>query len=542
MNPQMPGPLSRPRTVVLGVLFLGVMISGGRILQHGITPPPSPPVNGGQLFESVHSYLSQMYVDTIGDDQIYRMAVDGLMGELNDPYNAFLPKERLQRLAEQTSGNYAGIGLQVDVRDGNVVVVNPLPGGPGERAGVLTGDRIAEIDGRPVHGWMPEEVQRLLRGKPGSSVTITVQRPGSADSIPLKLTRAPIHQSAIRHAAVLPNAVGYIDLQVFSDSTDLEVARAVDSLLRVGARSLLIDLRANPGGVLEQGVRVADLFLDPGQHIVRTRGRVSGATQDYVDHTPQRWPQLPVTVLVDERTASAAELFAGALQDHDRAVILGLTTYGKGSAQNVYPVDGAGALALTTARWYTPSGRSISYVAAADSEARGRSDTTRPKFKTDAGRTVLGGGGITPDVVVGDTSAPPENIAFMHALGRKVGTFRDALASYALALKASRAVTAPNFVVTPVMREEVYRRMQERGVAVLRPVYDAAGPLVSRLLGYEVARYVFGADAEFRRKAADDKILVAGQRLMAGVRTQHDALDRAQRMATQLGATTVAGG
>ncbi len=533
MTVHVPAPLSRPRSALVTLLFMGALVSGVTLLRHGIQRQggeTSAPVNGVRLFDDVHSHLSKLYVDSIVESRLYRMAIDGLMEELGDPYSAFLPPERLRRLAEQTSGNYAGLGLQVDLRDGLVVVVNPLPGGPGERAGILTGDEIAEIDGKAVNGWSPEEVQRLLRGAPGSTVQITIDRPGSTGSIHLTVTREMVHQSAIRHAAILPNAIGYVDLQLFSDSTVRELTHAIDSLIHMGARSLLIDIRANPGGFLEQGVQVADLFLRPGELIVRTRGRVPGANQDYMDHAPERWPRLPVTILVDERTASAAELFAGALQDHDRAVILGLPTYGKGSAQNLYSVGDGDALRLTTTRWLTPSGRSIAPLpATADSAAGARQ--RKLTYKTDAGRTISGGGGIAPDVVVGDTSAPPENIAFMRALGHKVGQFRDALASYALSVKASRAVTSPNFVVTPTMRNDVYERMRARGIDVPRPTYNAAAQLVARLLAYEVDRYVFGADAEFRRKAADDKMLVVAQRLMTGVRTQEDALARATRMA-----------
>jgi len=235
-------------------------------------------------------------------------------------------------------------------------------------------------------------------------------------------------------------------------------------------------------------------------------------------------------VLVDERTASAAELLAGALQDHDRAVILGLATYGKGSAQNVYPLNEAGALKLTTTRWFTPSGRSISKVVLPSTDPADSSSKREAFYKSDMGRKILGGGGIVPDVAIGDTSAPSENIAFMHALGGKVSVLRDALASYALSVKASHAVASPNFVVTQAMRDEIYRRMQARNLDVSRQTYDAVGPLISRLLAYEVDRYVFGADAEFLRKAADDKIMTVAQRLMSGVRSQPDALDRANQM------------
>jgi carboxyl-terminal processing protease len=281
--------------------------------------------------------------------------------------------------------------------------------------------------------------------------------------------------------------------------------------------------------LLDQGVAVADLFLDKGSRIASTAGRDTAEDVIYTDSAAQRWPRLTIAVVVDNKTASAAEVVAGALQDHDRAVVLGMTTYGKGSVQHVFPVTSGGAVRLTTARWLTPLGRYISNPPVPD-DADLQDSVPRPKYKTDAGRTVLGGGGITPDVAVGDTVAPAENLALMRALGTNVSLFHDALTAYALEMKATNAVKTPDFVVTKAMLDEIYGRMQKRGVDVPRSTYDAAAPLVSRLFSYEVARYVFGADAEFRRKAADDKVLITAQQLLAAARSQADALRRAGDM------------
>jgi carboxyl-terminal processing protease len=375
-------------------------------------------------------------------------------------------------------------------------------------------------------------VQRLLRGAPGSSVSLTVEHPGSSSTAQVSVERAEIHQSAVGHAVLLANHVGYVTLRVFSDSSAHELKLAIDSLRRAGAKSLMLDLRGNPGGLLEQGVRVADLFLDQGERVVSTRGRTPESDTVYTDSTVQPWPTLPLAILVDDRTASAAELVAGALQDNDRAVILGSTTFGKGSAQTVFSLGSEGAVKLTTARWYTPLGRSISNVQADDDLSRlGMRPPPRPTFTTHEGRTVLGGGGITPDVRVGDTAIAPENMALMQALGRKVGNFRDALTSYALSVKASGSVTSPTFTVTTPMLDDVYARMVARGVDVPRMTYDEARPLVSRLLAYEIERYVFGAEAELHRKTMDDKVIGAALELLSGARTPHDALERARTMA-----------
>lgn len=520
---------TRPKTLVLSAILALALVAGAWMLHRGAASAMTVAVNGPKLFDQVSSLVRDQFVDTVSDSRLHRMAVDGMLSELNDPYDAYLTPDRLARLSEHTSGSYAGIGLQVDVRDGSLVVVNPLSGGPGDRAGILTGDRIAQIDGKTVGGWTPEEVQRLLRGAAGSEVQLTIDRAGMPKPLTLTLTRADIHHSAVRRAAVLPSRVGYVALSVFSDSTARELARTTDSLVSAGAASLIVDLRSNPGGLLDQGIGVAGLFLDRGERIVSTRGRDSAETKIYLDSAAQRWPKLPIVLLVDDKTASAAEVVAGALQDHDRAVVMGAPTYGKGSVQHVFPVPAGGALRLTTARWVTPAGRLIARDIAPDADMTD-SAALHPSFKTDAGRTVLGGGGITPDVLVGDTVAAPENVAFMRALGANVGLFHDALASYALTVKAKGAVKSPDFIVTPAMRDDIYRRMVQRGVDVPRGVYDDAAPLVSRLLAYEVDRYVFGVDAEFRRKAADDKTLIEAQRLLAGSHSQADAIERAAAM------------
>lgn len=518
---------TRPKTIILAVVLAIALVAGAWMFQRGAT---STVINGSKLFAQVNAAVRDDYVDTVSQSRVYQMAVDGMLSELDDPYDAYLTADRATRLSERTSGNYAGIGLQVDVRDGSLVVVNPLPGGPGERAGILTGDRIAQIDGKTVSEWTPDEVQELLRGAPGSTVRIAIEHPGSATPITLTLVRAAIHHSAINRAALLGSSVGYVSLSVFSDSTARELKTAVDSLVKAGATSLTLDLRANPGGLLDQGVAVADLFLDRGVRIASTAGRDTTDDQIFSDTAAQQWPKLRIVVLVDGKSASAAEVVAGALQDNDRAVVMGMTTYGKGSVQHVFPVPAGGAVRLTTARWRTPLGRFISQPPLPPDAPALDSAPPRPKFKTADGREVLGGGGITPDVIIPDTAAPAENLALMRALGPDVSRFHDALTAYALQLKAQKAIKSPNFTVTPAMMDEIYKRMQARSVDVPRSTYDAAIPLVSRLFSYEVARYVFGANAEFLRKAPDDRVLQAAEHLLEQSDSQADALRRADSM------------
>ena len=263
------------------------------------------------------------------------------------------------------------------------------------------------------------------------------------------------------------------------------------------------------------------------------RGRTRDANRDYVDRAPQAWPELPLVVLVDSGSASASEIVAGALQDHDRALLVGTATYGKGSAQSLFPMMPGGALKLTTALWFTPSGRSINRdrnASAADEEDGDAlaqlADRPRPQFKTDGGRVVLGGGGIAPDVEVADIVLTHAETEFQRALGKQIPQFRDALTEYALALKAKHTIASPDFAITPAMRSDLFSRMQQRGITMPRSAFDAAAPLVDRLLGYQIARYVFGSQTEFVRTSRDDPTIKIALELLASSTTQKELLQR----------------
>jgi carboxyl-terminal processing protease len=518
---------ARARTVIVAGTMFGSLVTGGWLLQRGARTGTFTAFEGAQLFESVFRRVQNDYVDAVGDSTLYRKSVDGMLYELKDPYSTFLPPDRFARLNETTSGNYAGLGVEVDLRDGWLIVVAPVAGGPADRAGIQPGDRIIEIAGKQTKGWTIEEAGKVLRGKPGTSVTLKLERPGISAPVELRLQRTTIHQSAVRRASMLTDGVGYIDLKAFSDSTARELNGAIASLLARGMKTLVLDLRTNPGGLLNQGVKVSDLFLDPGQKIVSMRGRVPEANREYADTAQQRWPQLPLLVLVDGRSASAAEIVAGALQDHDRAVIIGTPTYGKGSAQSVISFGPEGGLKITTARWFTPVGRSITRRLPSDDEPDDLLPAHRDRYHTDGGRTVYGGGGITPDVNAGDSTTPVADGIFNRSLGAKAGHFRDAVTDYALFLKGTRGITTPDFVVTPAMREEVWNRMKARGIEIPRIVYDGAEPLVSRMIGFDIARYVFGSDAEFRRRASVDKPLQKALELAHGAKSERDLLRKA---------------
>jgi carboxyl-terminal processing protease len=527
----------RQRWGIIGLVSVFSFLSGGWLLQRGAGA--GNVYQQARLFDDVLGHVSAYYVDSLGETDLYQKATRGMLEQLKDPYSVLLTGDDYKALTEQTSGNYAGLGIQIDVRDGWITVVAPLPETPAERAGVETGDQIVEVDGVSTEGWKNDEAVKALRGAAGSKVTITVRRSGIPEPIKYTLTRAQIHIKSVPDGTMFTGGIGYISLNPVSETSANELRQEIAAMKAKGMKSMVLDLRVNPGGLLDQGVEVADLFLDAKQEIVSTRGRARGSTKQFFDDARQTWPDLPIVVLVNEGTASAAEIIAGALQDHDRAVVVGTPTFGKGLVQTLFPLGEGVALKLTTARWFTPSGRTIQrtvdseeeQLELAANEATGEqpTDTTlgspdpettdsaireRPIFRTDAGRVVRGGGGIVPDLVITPDTLTESERDFAKALGQHLPEYRDALTTLALEAKNKGTISSESFTVTPEMRRGVYDRLRAKGVTISAEEFSGAGRLVDEQLGYELARYVFGRPAEFRRRSANDSQLQTAMDLL----------------------------
>jgi carboxyl-terminal processing protease len=537
----------RHKGFVVAVVALAALVSGGWFLQRQ-TEPAGSVYQQARLFDDVLAHVADYYVDSLDERQLYQMAIDGMLDQLGDPYSVFLKPDDFRQLSEATTGNYSGLGIQIDVRGGWITVIAPLPDTPAERAGVQTGDRIVELDGRSTEGWNQEKAVKELRGPVGAKADLIIRRTGVDQPIRFNLTRATIHIRSVdpRITMMLDDRVGYIALSPVSESSTREVAAAIDTLLKQGMKSLIFDLRNNPGGLLDQGVAVSDLFLDPGKSIVETRGRAGGSSHQFSDTRPQTWPRLPVVVMVNGGSASAAEIIAGALQDHDRAVLVGTPSFGKGLVQSFWRLTPETGLKLTTARWYTPSGRTIQRVTRTEAEqeaqviAAQRGQDAKPDttlvFKTDAGRSVYGGGGIRPDIyVVADTFTSAER-TFIRALGDKIPAYRDALTSYAIELKEGNRLANQNFTVTEGMVDEIVRRIRAKGADLTDSTVAGARMLIQQELGYEATRYVFGRSAEFRRRMADDQQVKRALALAQKAKTPQDLLSL---VATQPAPTTV---
>ena len=520
------------------------LVTGGWLLQRDSSPQGSV-YQQARLFDDVLSRVADFYVDSLDERQLYQMAIDGLLDQLHDPYSTYLKADDFHALTEQTSGEYGGLGIQIDVRNGWITVIAPLPDTPAERAGIQSGDEIIALDGRSTENWKNDQAVKELRGTPGTRAEVKIRRAGVEEPITFKLTRARIHIRSVQAALMLDDHVGYIALNPVSQSSAEEVSAAIDSLTAKGMKALVFDLRNNPGGLLSQGIAVSDLFLDPGQEVVATRGRAPDATHTYRDSRVQRWPKLPIVTLVNGGSASAAEIIAGALQDHDRSLVVGTPTFGKGLVQSLYQLSPQTALKLTTARWYTPSGRTIQrdskseedQIAAVSGEfsravtaaGQGRDSVadTLPVFHTDAGRVVRGGGGIRPDLF-----SPPDTFttverSFMRSLGSSVPAFRDVLTAFALELKSRHAVSSENFVVTQAMIDDIIGRLRQRSVTIPDSVAAGARSLIADELGYETVRYSFGRAAEVRRRMHVDPQVQQAVGLARRARTPQELISLA---------------
>jgi carboxyl-terminal processing protease len=333
-------------------------------------------------------------------------AITGMLQTL-DPHSSFMDPRSFAQMRERQEGRYYGLGISINVVAGDVTVFNVFEGSPAYQKGLRRGDVIAKIEGEETKGWTTEQAVRKLRGPKGSSVNVTLRRVGYPGPIDLAVNRDEVHIPTVPAAIMLDATTGYIKLQDFGENTDQELGRALRDLTQKGMKRLVFDLRANPGGALDQAIRVGNRFLPKGDLIVYTRGRVPNSDQDYRATESSDFLNLPMITLVNRSSASASEIVSGALQDHDRSLIVGETTFGKALVQSVYRLsDNAGA-AITTARYYTPSGRMIQrpwdgtfddylmYVYR-DQDPNRTHKPEELKY-TDAGRKVYGGGGIEPD-------------------------------------------------------------------------------------------------------------------------------------------------
>lgn len=532
------------------------LIIGGWFLQRGIAQEES--VYGeAQLFDQIVDHVAGQYVDEIDRDLLYEYAIEGVLERLGDPNTSLLSSEAYEDFRIQTQGDYGGVGLQIVDRDDAITVVSPVPGTPGERAGIRAGDRIIEVAGQPIRGWSSEQAVQILRGEPGSPVDVRIERPGMSRPLDFTLIREQIQIRSVPFSAMLDDGVGYIPLSVFSETSTNEVQAAADSLRDAGATAFILDLRGNPGGVLDEGVGVTDLFLERGQGIVETRGNASGPNGAFRASSGDRYEGMPVVVLVDRGSASASEIVAGALQDHDRALLIGSSTFGKGSVQSLFfGLSGGHTLKLTTARWYTPLGRTIDRTGVGTEREEIEVSTMgpvdlmgqysaipdtagRPVVVSESGRALYGGGGIVPDMLIGvDTLSTQEQEAVMTVL-EQAGEYGVRRFNFGVEyIRDHPDLDLAAFEITDADMEAFLSELAEgEELEADRETLEAASRFLRLELEREIAFQAAGAQGAFERRLPYDRPVQTALELLGMAASPAELFDVS---ATSTGALEIA--
>ncbi len=446
------------------------------------------------------------YVGKVEPKDLVEEAVQGMLRTL-DPHSNYLDRTAFDEMKDEQRGKFHGLGIQINKPGGALTVIAPIDGTPASRAGLQAGDLIEKIDGEETMRLTVQECVRRLKGEKGTKVTITIRRPGDEGPFDVTLVRDEIPTFSIPLAHMIRPGVGFVRISNFTSTTATELDADIRKLREQGMTRLLLDLRRNPGGLLEQAVQVAERFVPAGTMIVYTRGRVPGSHQDYFAATEVDRVTEPLVVLVDHASASASEIVSGAIQDHDRGLVVGETTFGKGLVQRVIPLRGGGAVALTTAQYFTPSGRLIQrdysdledYFLGAgeedEEEAPPEVDRSDSEIRrTDSGRVVYGGGGITPDYVVRAQRAS----SYVSRLIRE-----NLLFDFSVRWSQAHPGLEPDFQVDAPLLEELERYLEERGVPVGEP-FEADRPVISMRLRAQIHRVRWGPEAENRVFADSD--------------------------------------
>ncbi|MEO7085534.1 MAG: S41 family peptidase [Gemmatimonadaceae bacterium] len=520
--------MPRLRTAAAAALFVIPIVAGGFLLE-------KPPARANALlFQQVMQLVNTQYVDTLPPGATFEKAAEGLVRELNDPYSELLSPKASEDFNRSTGGRYGGTGMLLgDQAPGVVVVDRVFPHTPAEEGGVRAGDRVIAVDSVSTASVPFGKVSDLLRGEPGSPVTVTYARPGVPAPIKLNFKRRVVRVPAVEYSALLGAGknIGYIPLQTFNENAADEVQNAVDSLVKAGATGIVLDMRDNGGGIVDQALATSSLFLREGQEIVSVRSR-NQPTETIKSTGKHLALTIPLVVMVDGGSASATEIVTGALQDHDRALVIGTTSFGKGLVQSVYSLNGGYFLKMTTGKWFTPSGRSIhrerkllpngDFVEVHPDSLP--SDAPRPAFKSDAGRTVFGGGGIRPDLVIADDTLSTLERGFLLSIALKRQAINTVLADYALELKGS--VSSPDFKVPPAWAAEIMRRISASPAETkIDPKYQTtAETFLTHDLENRVTRLTFGDAAAKARDVSEDHPLTKALDLLLGKKTQADLL------------------
>jgi carboxyl-terminal processing protease len=523
-------PRFRPVSVVLSAVLLSALMGGlfgPRLLATDEKIP-----SHYKLFTAALSAIESNYVDKVDSERLIYGAVRGMLGTL-DPHSSFFDPREYAQMRERQEGRYYGLGISISTIDNYIGAVNVFEGSPAYKQGIRRGDIIWKIEGEETKGWTTQQAQNRLRGPKGTAVRIEIKRRGYADPISLTVTRDEVYLPTVQAYFMLDETTGYVRHKDWGENTDRDIRRALNELSGKGMKRLVYDIRTNPGGPLDQAIKVTNEFLPRGKMIVYTKGRIPNSDQDYRATEESRFTDLPMVVITNRSSASASEIFAGALQDHDRAVIVGETTFGKALVQSVYRITGGAGLALTTAHYYTPSGRLIQrpwdetfdeYLAYAQREPDvNRQHNANDLKRTAAGRPVYSGGGVEPDKYLPGLPSSDLGIGFNPTpFGRMLASpGRQAFENYAVKYMASadtriaqkwtgRVELSRNFQVTDAMLEDFKEFLKSERIKVDEEAFRKDADFIKAMIRFRIDEAVFGvADAQRHLADVDPQVQLA---------------------------------
>ena len=466
-----------------------------------------------RVFSAALAAIDREYVEDVPSDRLVYGAIDGMLKTL-DPHSSFFDPRAYAQMRERQEGKYYGLGIQIQVIDGDITVMSIFEGSPAFKKGLRRGDVIARIETQDAKGWTSEQAVRKLKGPKGTTVAISIKRRGYDQLIDMDVVRDEVNITTVRGAFMMDSQTGYVKLGEFSETSDREVGAALEALTAKGMKRLVFDLRDNPGGALDQAIAISNRFLPRGDLIVFTKGRIANADQKYRAEEESDYTHLPMVVLVNRNSASASEIVSGALQDHDRALVVGETTFGKALVQSVYRISGNAGLALTTGRYYTPSGRLIQrpwdgsfdeYLTYTlrDQKAEREHSAVDMKY-TDAGRKVYGGGGIEPDKFIAgpvEGFSPTRFGRQLYARG-SFANFADQFVAegdnrFSDASKSKKRI-AKGFTVTDEMMQEFRASLQSQKIKIDEAAFKTDEPFIRAMVRYDIDLALFGVE-EARR-------------------------------------------
>jgi carboxyl-terminal processing protease len=471
-----------------------------------------------KAFTAALGAIQAEYAEPVESDRLVYGAINGMLQTL-DPHSSFMDPRTYAQMRERQEGRYYGLGITIQAVDGDITAIRVFEGSPAFTSGIRRGDVIAQVEGASAKGWTTEQAVAKLRGPKGTFVKIGIRRRGFDELIPMQVVRDQVKMPSVSAAFMIDGQTGYVGVTDFAEHTDEEVGDALVMLTRQGMKRLVLDLRGNPGGQLDQAIRMVNRFIPKGELVVYTRGRVANSDQDYRATEATEYTDFPMIALVNRNSASASEIVSGALQDYDRALIVGETTFGKALVQSVYRVSGGAGLALTTARYYTPSGRLIQrpwdgtfdeYLTYTLRDQSERTHTPDQVKYTNGGRRVYSGGGIEPDVRF---DGPIEGFTPTR-LGRSLYT-RQLFATYAEQYSAegdtrpgnqgpSRKVVRKAFTVDAAMVADFRTMVERRGLKIDEESWTKDLDFIRAMIRFNIDEQAFDVATARRHLVAVD--------------------------------------